>query len=196
MKITPRGKGETPWGDFHACSRFARSTIPEKKFGLRAELFNSTVEMEKGTEKGHWEKRPIPFFEKTFIFFSYRIVIDLQDIWFLNSGSVKNIWKNSFLFYNFVKHSWSCGLSLICEFKSGLLIYSLLGLRFLSSGFFFFAAAVFHNINAHTNGGWGGGGSVWTNNKYQVLNNNLNEKKKCNTASNYILLCHADHYNV
>ena len=38
----PSGKGETPWGDFHASSRFARSTIPEKKFGLRAELFNNT----------------------------------------------------------------------------------------------------------------------------------------------------------
>ena len=47
-----------------------------------------------------------------------------------------------------VHGAWSCGLSLICEFKSGLLIYSLLGLRFLSSGCFFFAAAVFHNINA------------------------------------------------
>ena len=103
--------------------------------------------MEKATGKVALGKKTTPFFEKTFIFFSYRIVIDLQDIWFLRVLS-KISEKNSFLFYNFVKHSWSCGLSLICEFKSGLLFYSLLGLRFLSSGFFFFAAAVFHNINA------------------------------------------------
>ena len=132
--------------------------------------------MEKATGKVALGKKATPFFEKTFIFFSYRIVIDLQDIWFLRVLS-KISEKNSFLFYNFVKHSWSCGLSLICEFKSGLLFYSLLGLRFLSSGFFFFAAAVFHNINApHRRVCWGGGGA-WINNKYQVLNNNLNAKK-------------------
>ena len=39
MKITPREKGETrltflAWGDFHARSRFARSSIPEEKWGL------------------------------------------------------------------------------------------------------------------------------------------------------------------
>ena len=46
VKITPREKGETrhfslspprlaflAWGDFHACSRFARSTIPEGEWG-------------------------------------------------------------------------------------------------------------------------------------------------------------------
>ena len=49
-------------------------------------------------------KRSFPFFEKTFIFFSYRIVIDLQDIWFVRVLS-KISEKNSFLFYNFVKHS-------------------------------------------------------------------------------------------
>ena len=41
VKITPREKGETrrlaflTWGDFHAHSRFARSTVPEEKWGLR-----------------------------------------------------------------------------------------------------------------------------------------------------------------
>ena len=50
---------------------------------------------------------------------------------------------------------------LICEFKNVLLIYSLFGMRFLSSGFFFFVA-VFHNINAPhwwegLRGGGGGG---------------------------------------
>ena len=47
VKITPREKGETrrgefspprlsflEWGDFHTRSRFARSTIPEEKWGL------------------------------------------------------------------------------------------------------------------------------------------------------------------
>ena len=34
MKITPREKGETR--DFHACSRFASSTIPEEKLGLKS----------------------------------------------------------------------------------------------------------------------------------------------------------------
>ena len=47
VKITPREKGETrrgefspprlsflEWGDFHARSRFARSIIPEEKWGL------------------------------------------------------------------------------------------------------------------------------------------------------------------
>ena len=158
--------------------------------------------MEKATGKVALGKKTTPFFEKTFIFFSYRIVIDLQDIWFLRVLS-KISEKNSFLFYNFVKHSWSCGLSLICEFKSGLLIYSLLGLRFLSSGCFFFAAAVFHNINAPHRcvcvcvcGGGGGGGGRYLN-KYQVLNNNLNAKKmQYSVASNYILLWRADHYNV
>ena len=27
------------WGDFHACSRFARSTIPEEKWGTTRSLF-------------------------------------------------------------------------------------------------------------------------------------------------------------
>ena len=44
-------------------------------------------------------------------------------------------------------------------------------------------------------GGAGGGGRYL--NKYQVLNNNLNAKKmQYSVASNQILLCHADHYNV
>ena len=157
--------------------------------------------MEKGTGKVALGKKAIPLFWKNFHFLfvshCYRSSTHL-----VSSGSVKNIWKNPFLFYDFVKHSWSCGLSLICEFKSGLLIYSLLGLRFLSSGCFFFAAAVFHNINAPHRcvcvGGWGGGGEGGRClNKYQVLNNNLNAKKmQYSVASNYILLCHADHYNV
>ena len=33
VKITPREK-KLAWGDFHARSRFARSTIPEEKWGL------------------------------------------------------------------------------------------------------------------------------------------------------------------
>ena len=157
--------------------------------------------MEKGTGKVALGKKAIPLFWKNFHFLfvshCYRSSTHL-----VSSGSVKNIWKNPFLFYDFVKHSWSCGLSLICEFKSGLLIYSLLGLRFLSSGCFFFAAAVFHNINAPHRcvgvcGGGGGGGGGRYLNKYQVLNNNLNAKKmQYSVASNQILLCHADHYNV
>ena len=39
--------------------------------------------MEKGTGKVALGKKAIPLFEKTFIFFSYRIVIDRQHIWFL-----------------------------------------------------------------------------------------------------------------
>ena len=41
VKITPRGKGETPflaWGDFHARSRFAHFTIPEDKWGTTRNL--------------------------------------------------------------------------------------------------------------------------------------------------------------
>ena len=60
--------------------------------------------MEKATGKVALGKKATPFFEKTFIFFSYRIVIDLQDIWFLRVLS-KISEKNSFFFYNFVKHS-------------------------------------------------------------------------------------------
>ena len=41
VKITPREKGGKggflAWGDFHARSRFARSTIPEEKWGLLVE---------------------------------------------------------------------------------------------------------------------------------------------------------------
>ena len=39
MKITPREKGER-WGDFHARSRFAHSTIPEEKWGTTRILFS------------------------------------------------------------------------------------------------------------------------------------------------------------
>ena len=40
MKITPREKRRhaAGWGDFHARSRFARSTIPEKKWGTTVSL--------------------------------------------------------------------------------------------------------------------------------------------------------------
>ena len=141
--------------------------------------------MEKGTGKVALGKKAIPLFWKNFHFLfvshCYRSSTHL-----VSSGSVKNIWKNPFLFYNFVKHSWSCGLSLICEFKSGLLIYSLLGLRFLSSGCFFFAAAVFHNINAPhrcvCEGGRGGrkgeGGGAWINIRYWTT---IWTQKRCNT---------------
>ena len=43
-KITPREKGDTQrdaflaWGDFHARSRFARSAIPEEKWGTTRSL--------------------------------------------------------------------------------------------------------------------------------------------------------------
>ena len=44
VNITPREKSETRWGerkcDFHARSRFARSTIPEEKWGLLVVYFN------------------------------------------------------------------------------------------------------------------------------------------------------------
>ena len=38
MKITPREKRRHAWGDFHARSRFARSTIPEEKWGTTRSL--------------------------------------------------------------------------------------------------------------------------------------------------------------
>ena len=136
--------------------------------------------MEKGTGKGALEKKATPLFEKTFIYFSYRMVIDVQDNWFLRVLS-KICRKRSFFLYNFVKHSWSCGLSLICKCFSYV----------FTTGFFFFGA-VFHNIYAPHR--WGG---VWINNNYQVLNNNLNAKKiQYSVTSSYILLCHTDHYNV
>jgi len=61
VKITPREKGETrcgerkmrfsprrvspflAWGDFHACSRFAPSTIPEEKWGTTRSLKNKRM---------------------------------------------------------------------------------------------------------------------------------------------------------
>ena len=60
--------------------------------------------MEKGTGKGALEKKATPFLKKTFIYFSYRMVIDVQDNWFLWVLS-KICQKRSFLFYSFVKHS-------------------------------------------------------------------------------------------
>ena len=60
--------------------------------------------MEKGTGKGALEKKSTPLFEKTFIYFSYGMVIDVQDNWFLLVLS-KICQKRYFLFYNFVKHS-------------------------------------------------------------------------------------------
>ena len=146
--------------------------------------------MEKGTGKGALEKKATPLFEKTFIYFSYRMVIDFQDNWFLRVLS-KICQKRSFLFYNFVKHSWSCGLSLICKCFSYVFTT---WIAILSSGFFFFGA-VSHNIYApHRSGG---GGGVWINNNYQVLNINLNAKKiQYSVTSSCILLCHTDHYNV
>ena len=39
--------------------------------------------MAKETGKVALRKKATPFLKKTFIFFSYRFVIDLQDIWFL-----------------------------------------------------------------------------------------------------------------
>ena len=38
MKITPRVSPFLAWGDFHARSRFARSTIPEEKWGTNRSL--------------------------------------------------------------------------------------------------------------------------------------------------------------
>ena len=49
VKITPCEKarrGGVAWGDFHAYSRFARSTIPEKKMGTtRRLLFGQGVKL-------------------------------------------------------------------------------------------------------------------------------------------------------
>ena len=148
VKITPRGKGETPRGDFHACSRFARSTIPKKKIWTKGRAIQQyRLKWKREQEKWHWEKRPLPFFEKNFHFLfvshCYRSSRHL-----VSSGSLKNICKNSFLFYNFVKHSWSFGLSLICELKVVRSSIHYLDCDFYLQDFFFFAAAVFHNINA------------------------------------------------
>ena len=39
MKITPREKSRLlAWGDFHARSRLARSTVPEEKWGTTRRL--------------------------------------------------------------------------------------------------------------------------------------------------------------
>ena len=90
------------------------------------------------------------------------------------------------VFYNFVKHSRSCGLNLICEFKTVLLTYSQLGFARFSFRIVFFFETVFRNILPHI-------GSL---NKYRVLNNNLNAKNtQYSVASNYILLCHTEHCN-
>ena len=68
---------------------FTRARVSLALLSLRKNLdkgpnyLTVQIEMEKEQEKWHWEKRPYPFFEKTFIFFSYRIVIDRQHIWFL-----------------------------------------------------------------------------------------------------------------
>ena len=89
---------------------FTRARVSLALLSLRKNLdkgpnyLTVQIEMERGTGKVALGKKATPFFEKTFIFFSYRIVIDLQDIWFLRVLS-KISEKNSFLFYNFVKHS-------------------------------------------------------------------------------------------
>ena len=54
VKITPREKRRhalspprlafLPWGDFHARSRFARSTIPEEKWGTTRSLKHDQFE--------------------------------------------------------------------------------------------------------------------------------------------------------
>ena len=85
---------------------------------------------------------------------------------FFGSGQI--YLNNSFLFYNFVKHSWSCLLSLICEFKNVLLTYSQLGFAGFSFSISFFFATVFRNIFSCP--------TLGVLNKYWVLNNTSNAK--------------------
>ena len=77
MKITSREKSETrwggerelspprylaflAWGDFHARSRFARSTIPEEKWGLLVvpslQLFEKWIALSSGTARNQDKK--------------------------------------------------------------------------------------------------------------------------------------------
>ena len=61
---------ETPflaWGDFHACSRFARSTIPEEKWGTTRSLGIKTMGRYKShnrllavNEQNHVLHKPVP----------------------------------------------------------------------------------------------------------------------------------------
>ena len=106
--------------------------------------------MEKGTGKGALEKKATPLFEKNFhLFFvwhGYRCSRQL-----VSSGSVKNMSKRSFLFYNFVK-LWT---------ESHLQVFYL-SIHYLDCDFIFrifFFGAVLNNIYApHRWGGGGGGG--------------------------------------
>ena len=109
---------------------------------------------------------PISPFEKAFIFFSHLVATDVQDIRLLRAGSDQIYLKNSFLFYNFVKHSWSCWLSLICKFKNVLLTYSQLGF----AGFSFSIYSSLRQFFAKCCP------TLGVLNKYRVLNNTLNAK--------------------
>ena len=118
--------------------------------------------------------------KKTFIFFSYLMATDVQDIWLLRVWS--NISETLFSFYNFVKHSWSCWLSLICEFKNVFLTHSQHGFAGFSVSILFLLCDSFaQHFAAH----W----EFWINIGYWTI---LRTQKLRNTQLplNYILLCH------
>ena len=52
VKITPRVSSFLAWGDFHARSRFARSTIPEEKWGTTRSLQEHSLRLKKLISQG------------------------------------------------------------------------------------------------------------------------------------------------
>ena len=103
---------------------------------------------------------------------------------FFGSGQI--YLNNSFLFYNFVKHSWSCLLSLICEFKNVLLTHSQLGFAGFSFSIFFFFATVFGNIFSCP--------TLGVLNKYRVLNEQHFEPKNTQYSVAFKLHFITSHY--
>ena len=80
MKITHARKGNTRRGDFHTCSRFARFTIPEEKWGTTHSLWKPWLLTESNFFKGD---------NKTAEFFFTRL-----DWVKANKIYIKQIWVN------------------------------------------------------------------------------------------------------
>ena len=128
--------------------------------------------MEQGTGKvALGKKGHSPFFEKTFIFFSYRMDTDLQDIWFLR---VLSKISEKTLFFSIILSSIPEAVDWVSFVNLKVFCSSIhyLDCDFYLQDFFSLRQQFFTTLMPHT-----GGRGVWINNKYRALNNNLNAKK-------------------
>ena len=149
--------------------------------------------MEKGRGKVALGKKATPFFWKNFYFLfvshCYRSSRHLV-------SSVLSKTSEKTLFFSIIFSSIPEAVDWVSFVNLKVVCSSIhyLDCDFYLQDFFSLRQQFFTTLMPHT----GGGGGVWINNKYQVLNNNLIAKKMQHylKLSNYILLCHADHYNV